>query len=67
MGPSHTQGCAEVSEPPGLSAGGISTHTAYREREVCFLNVQTYPNATILLRDRIYMRLVSRSQLHSPE
>ena len=30
-------------------------------------NPNTYPNATILLRDRIYMRVVSRSQPHSPE
>ena len=26
-----------------------------------------FPNAAILLRDRLYMRLVSRSQPHSPE
>ena len=37
------------------------------EREVCFPNVYTYPNAAILLRDRIYARLVLRSQSHSPE
>ncbi len=37
------------------------------ECEVCFLNVWAYPNATILLRGRIYTRLVSRCQPHSPE
>ena len=50
-----------------LSASGILTRTVLGEREVCFPNVYAYLNATILLRDLIYMHLISRSQPHSPE
>ena len=57
MSPSHTRGCAEVSEPlyrnSALVAFQLVQHLG--ERKVfSLMYIRTYPNAAILLRNHLY-------------